>query len=117
MGSSGGGAVRGVGSVATAAMLREQWRDVSGADGGEEMERVTEDLIAGLPGEDQEIILRYWLEDFAASDSDWPNLSRFLNVNTMVKISVSMSKLSTYGVVDAIYTFSKYKTKRNTIAL
>ncbi|CAL9769848.1 unnamed protein product [Musa acuminata subsp. burmannicoides] len=82
-----------------------------------EMERVMEDLIAGLPGEDQEIILRYWLEDFAASDSDWPNLSRFLNVNTKVKISVSMSKLSTYGVVDAIYTFSKYKTKRNTIAL
>lgn len=117
MGSSGGGAVRGVGSVATAAMLREQWGDESGADGGEEMERVTEDLIAGLPGEDQEIILPYWLEDFAASDSDWPNLSRFLNVNTMVKISVTMSKLSTYGVVDAIYTFSKYKTKRNTIAL
>lgn len=35
-----------------------------------EMERVMEDLIAGLPGEDQEITLRYWLEDFAASDSD-----------------------------------------------
>ncbi|CAL9098504.1 unnamed protein product, partial [Musa textilis] len=52
-----------------------------------EMERVMEDLIAGLPGEDQEIT------------------------------SVSMSTLSTYGVVHAIYTFSKYKTKRNTIAL
>lgn len=105
--------------MATAAMLCEQWDDESGADGGEEMERVTEDLIAGLPGEDQEIILPYWLEVFAASDSDsdWPNLSRFLNVNTKVKKSVSMSKLSTYGVVDAIYTFSKYKTKRNAIAL
>ncbi|RWW52519.1 hypothetical protein BHE74_00041052 [Ensete ventricosum] len=40
------------------------------------MERALEDLIAGLPGEDQEIILRNWLEDFAASDSDWPNLQR-----------------------------------------
>ncbi|KAG1361205.1 BTB/POZ domain-containing protein [Cocos nucifera] len=41
-----------------------------------EMERVIEDLIAGLPWDDQEIILRNWLEDFSASDSDWPNLSR-----------------------------------------
>ncbi|XP_008813455.2 uncharacterized protein LOC103724075 [Phoenix dactylifera] len=41
-----------------------------------EMERVIEDLVIGLPWEDQEIILRNWLEDFSASDSDWPNLSR-----------------------------------------
>ncbi|KAG1359534.1 BTB/POZ domain-containing protein [Cocos nucifera] len=41
-----------------------------------EVERVIEDLVAGLPLEDQEIILRNWLEDFSASDSDWPNLSR-----------------------------------------
>ncbi|XP_072969013.1 uncharacterized protein [Typha angustifolia] len=41
-----------------------------------ETERAAEDLIAGLPVEDQEIILRNWVEDFAASESDWPNLQR-----------------------------------------
>ncbi|KAJ3682230.1 hypothetical protein LUZ60_014803 [Juncus effusus] len=41
-----------------------------------ETERALEDLISGLPHEDQEVILGNWMEDFAASDSDWPNLSR-----------------------------------------
>jgi hypothetical protein len=41
-----------------------------------ETEQAIEELISGLPNEDQEVILQNWLEDFAASDSDWPNLSR-----------------------------------------
>jgi hypothetical protein len=41
-----------------------------------ETEQAIEELIGGLPNEDQEVILQNWLEDFAASDSDWPNLSR-----------------------------------------
>ncbi|KAJ0966847.1 hypothetical protein J5N97_023764 [Dioscorea zingiberensis] len=41
-----------------------------------ELERVMEDLIAALPVEDQEIILGNWMEDFAASDTNWPNLQR-----------------------------------------
>ncbi|KAJ3689243.1 hypothetical protein LUZ61_018407 [Rhynchospora tenuis] len=40
-----------------------------------ETEKALEDLIGDLPSEDQEIILQNWLEDFAASESDWPNLS------------------------------------------
>ncbi|XP_039134324.1 uncharacterized protein LOC120271712 [Dioscorea cayenensis subsp. rotundata] len=39
-----------------------------------ELERAIEELIGTLPLDDQEIILGNWLEDFAASDSNWPNL-------------------------------------------
>ncbi|KAH7669231.1 hypothetical protein IHE45_11G064400 [Dioscorea alata] len=39
-----------------------------------ELERAIEELIGTLPLDDQEIILGNWLEDFSASDSNWPNL-------------------------------------------
>lgn len=41
-----------------------------------EVEMVLEEVIFGLPWEDQEVVLRNWVEDFAATDSDWPNLQR-----------------------------------------
>ncbi|MQL72210.1 hypothetical protein Taro_004515 [Colocasia esculenta] len=39
-----------------------------------DMEGVLEELIEGLPWEDQELILSNWMEDFALSMFDWPNL-------------------------------------------
>lgn len=41
-----------------------------------EMERVMEELIMSLPPADQEVILNNWLQDYAVSSSDWPNLHR-----------------------------------------
>ncbi|KAA8533376.1 hypothetical protein F0562_033091 [Nyssa sinensis] len=39
-----------------------------------EMERTMDEVISTLPAMDQEVILTNWLQDFAISSSDWPNL-------------------------------------------
>lgn len=39
-----------------------------------EMERSIDAVIDTLPSTDQEVILTNWLQDYAISNSDWPNL-------------------------------------------
>ncbi|GMJ12997.1 hypothetical protein like AT3G19920 [Hibiscus trionum] len=39
-----------------------------------EMERTMDEVISSLPPRDQEVLLTHWLENYAVSISDWPNL-------------------------------------------
>ncbi|KAK8627133.1 hypothetical protein V6N13_134757 [Hibiscus sabdariffa] len=39
-----------------------------------EIERIMDELISSFPARDQEVILTHWLENYAVSVSDWPNL-------------------------------------------
>lgn len=39
-----------------------------------EVERAVEEAIWSLPAMDQEVILTNWIQDYAISASDWPNL-------------------------------------------
>lgn len=42
-------------------------------------ERLLEQAIMGLPQADQELILSTWLQEYAMSQSDWPNLQNCFN--------------------------------------
>lgn len=39
-----------------------------------EIQRAMNEAISSLPAIDQEVILTNWVQDFAVSASDWPNL-------------------------------------------
>ncbi|KAL4277771.1 hypothetical protein GQ457_03G005410 [Hibiscus cannabinus] len=39
-----------------------------------EIERIMDEVISSFPARDQEVILTRWLENYAVSVSDWPNL-------------------------------------------
>ncbi|CAN1254985.1 hypothetical protein LINPERPRIM_LOCUS8844 [Linum perenne] len=39
-----------------------------------QVERAIDEVMATLPGMDQEVILTNWIHDYASTTSDWPNL-------------------------------------------
>jgi hypothetical protein len=58
-------------------------------------ERQLERLVAALPEADQELVLSTWLQHYAMSQSDWPNLQSCYNAwcYTTRKLEPDMSKV------------------------
>lgn len=58
-------------------------------------ERQLERLVAALPETDQEQVLSTWLQEYAMSQSDWPNLQKCYNswCSSMRKLEVGMPKV------------------------
>jgi hypothetical protein len=58
-------------------------------------ERQLERLVAALPEADQELVLSTWLQHYAMSQSDWPNLQSCYDAwcYTTRKLEPDMSKV------------------------
>ncbi|KAL3689998.1 hypothetical protein R1sor_016307 [Riccia sorocarpa] len=67
-----------------------------------EVERTLEKAIRNLPEADQEVILAIWLQEFALSSSDWPNLQSCYDAwcHSTRKLSVPTNGESGCGLKD-----------------
>lgn len=64
-----------------------------------DLERELERLVVSLPETDQEQVLSTWLEHYAMSQSEWPNLQNCYNAwcYTTRKLELDMSKVMKLG--------------------